>query len=110
MAYTRGEIYIWSDGTHLHLWSESGMDDWPNMERYQGNPAASGVQIPDTVADEFAVMRFAELLASGDAAAAIERTLQNGSGNFGCASLERLASQLRQLASDPELILRAGKR
>lgn len=104
MAYTRGEIYIWSDGTHLHLWSETGMDDWPAMEGYEGNAAASGVQIPEPVADEFAAMRFAEILASGRAVDVIERTLRHWGGNFGCVALERLATQLRQLASDDPLV------
>lgn len=65
MSYTRGSTYIWSDDEHVHLWGEAGMDDWPQMASYAGNPAASGVQISHDIADEFAVMRVAELLTLG---------------------------------------------
>jgi hypothetical protein len=94
MSYTRGEPYIWSDGEQLHLWSESGMDGWPQMEAYAGKPKASGVQIPEVVADEFAVMRVAELLAMGNLPNVIERALGKWSGNFGCRALEAHSQQL----------------
>jgi len=100
MAYTRGDPYIWSDGDFLHLWSVTGRDHWQTIEGYVDNPEASGVQITDAVAAEFAVMRFAELLQLGEAAGAIERALRNSSGNFGCAALEELAPRLLKLCSD----------
>lgn len=98
MSYMRGETYIWSDGDHLHLWSRKGMDHWQTIEGYQGNPTASGVQIPEPLADEFAVMRFAELLRLGEAISAIERALSNWGGNFGCAALEHLAPRIREVS------------
>jgi len=99
MSYTRGETYIWSDGDHLHLWSEVGMDHWPEMEAYAGKPTASGVKIPEEIADEFAVMRVAELLAMGELPAVILRALGKWSGNSGCLALERQSEQLSKLAS-----------
>jgi len=98
MSYTRGETYIWSDGDHLHLWSESGMDNWPAMEAYAGKPGASGVQITEEIADEFAVMRVAELLAMGELSGAVQRALSKWSGNFGCHALERHSEHLMKLA------------
>jgi hypothetical protein len=97
VAYTRGETYIWSDGEHLHIWADTGMDDWAQMERYQDMPDASGVQISEPLADELAVMRFAELLASGDVADVVTRALTNWKGNSGCLALERFAAQLSDL-------------
>jgi hypothetical protein len=97
MSYTRGETYIWSDGERLHIWSESGMDDWHEAEKYEGNPNASGVQITESIADDFAVMRFAEILKAGNAQKSIESALANWSGNSGCEALEQFAEQLRQL-------------
>jgi hypothetical protein len=106
MSYTRGDPYIWSDGDHLHLWSTTGRDNWQTVEGYADNPNASGVQIAEPLADEFAVMRFAELLRLGQASAAIDRALQNWSGNFGCAALEELAPHSRRICSDSELLKR----
>lgn len=97
MSYTRGHTYIWSDGEHLHIWSESGMDQWPEMEAYAGNPKASGVQLHEEIADEFAVMRVAELLKSKELSAVVERALKNWQGNTGCSALEQLSSNLIEL-------------
>ncbi|WP_066262392.1 hypothetical protein [Hydrogenophaga flava] len=98
MAYTRGTTYIWSDSEHLHIWSERGLDHWPQMEQYQGKPSASGVQIAESIADEFAVMRFAELVASGEVEAVIARALSSWKGNTGCHALEQVAPQLARIA------------
>ena len=92
MAYTKGSTYIWSDGEHLHIWAEQGLDDWQSMLQYEGKPNASGVQISDAIADQFAIMRFAELLKSRQGAAVMQQTLAQWGGNFGCAALEELAS------------------
>ena len=95
MAYTKGSTYIWSDGEQLHLWSEEGLDHWQSVPEYGEKSNGSGVQIPESVADQFAVMRFAELLKSGEASAAIEKALAQWGGNFGCVALEELAPRLR---------------
>ncbi len=97
MSYTRGETYIWSDGEKLHIWSESGLDDWQTNERFGEIENASGVCISESIADEFAVMRFAELLHSGAVADAVKRALQKWNGNFGCAALEELEESLVHL-------------
>ena len=75
------------------------MDDWQATERYAGNPAASGVQIAESVADEFAVMRFAELLKLGEASITIERALSKWTGNSGCAALEQLAKHMQRICA-----------
>ena len=67
------------------------------MEAYSGKPNASGVQIPERAADEFVVMRFAELVKLGLAQEAIERALTHG--NFGGTALAELAPTLRTLHS-----------
>lgn len=95
MAYTKGSTCIWSDGDRLHVWCEEGLDHWQSIPAYGDKPDASGVHIPESVADEFAVMRFAELVKSGDVSAVIERALARWGGNFGCAALEELAPRLR---------------
>ena len=94
MAYTKGSTYIWSDGEQLHLWSEEGLDHWQSIPEYGDKPNGSGVQIPEPLADQFAVMRFAELLKSGEACAAINLAIAQWGGNFGCVALEELAPSL----------------
>ena len=96
MSYTKGSTYIWSDGEWLHLWADEGLDHWKSMEQYADKPGASGVQISERVADHFAVMRFAELLKSGETAAAIEQALAQWTGNFGCSALEDLGPVIRR--------------
>jgi hypothetical protein len=89
MAYFRGDPYIWSDGERLHLWLASGHVP-ANDEIY-----VSGVSIPETTMDQFAVMRFAELLQLGTAGKAIADALENG--NFGGDCLRRHADTLQAL-------------
>jgi hypothetical protein len=96
VSYTKGSTYIWSDGEQLHLWADEGLDHWESMEQYTDMPMASGVQIPEQIADQFAVMRFAELLKSGEAGAAVEQALARWAGNFGCSALEELAPVIRR--------------
>lgn len=95
MAYIKDRVHIWSDGEALHIWSENGMDDWQSMEAYAGKPNASGVQIPEDVADEFAVMRFAELVKLGRVQDVIVRALAHG--NFGGSSLQEMVPVLSAL-------------
>jgi hypothetical protein len=94
MAYMRGEPYIWSDGEKLHIWSKSGNDGWADMEGLHGIAEASGVALNEQHADEFAVMRFAELVHEGRLQVTIERALRQWGGNFGTTSLSALATAL----------------
>jgi hypothetical protein len=96
VSYTKGSTYIWSDGEQLHLWADEGLDGWQAMEQYIAKPNAPGVQIPEHVADQFAVMRFAELLKSRQAPAVMESALALWVGNFGCVALEELAPAIRR--------------
>ena len=90
MAYMRGEPYIWSDGEKLHIWSKSGNDGWSENESLHGINEASGVALDEQHADEFAVMRFAELIKKGLISSTIERAQQRWGGNFGASSLHEL--------------------
>jgi len=94
MAYTRGDPYIWSDGERLHLWSDTGNDGWSEMEAYSENSSASGVAIQESKADEFAVMRFAEIVQSGELASVVARTLSLWGGNSGSNALGEIANEL----------------
>lgn len=96
MAYLRGSTYIWSDGTNLHVWSEDQPDDSIRPEAYN-----SAIAIPESLADQFAVMRFAELMKLGLLDKVIDQALE--SGNFGSSALAGLAPLLRQLGSARKL-------
>lgn len=89
MSYFRGDPYIWSDGERLHLWTASAYVPF-NDETY-----AAGVQIPEATMDQFAVMRFAELLELGIAGKTIAEALENT--NFGGDCLRRHAATLQAL-------------
>ena len=94
MAYMRGEPYIWTDGEKLHIWSKSGNDGWSDIEGLNGIAEASGVALDEQHADEFAVMRFAELVQEGKLQVTIERALQEWGSNFGASSLREIGSAL----------------
>lgn len=100
MSYMRGATNIWSDGEHLHLWADDGLDDWQTMERYDGLPDACGVKIREALIDQLAVMRFAELMNSGRAIPAIDHALMACGGNYGCLALEAFAPALRKFCAD----------
>lgn len=89
MSYFRGDPYIWSDGEQLHLWTASAYVPF-NDEAY-----AAGVEIPEATMDQFAVMRFAELLELGIVEKTIADALENT--NFGGDCLRRHASTLQAL-------------
>ena len=90
MSYFRGSTYIGSSGETLHRWTEDKHDDSRLSEGY-----ASGVEIPEPVADQFAVMRVAELIKLGQLNAVIDAALTQG--NFGGDALAGLAPLLRQV-------------
>lgn len=89
MSYFRGEPYIWSDGERLHLWTTAA-DGTLNHDTY-----TAGVEIPEATMDQFAVMRFAELLELGLAGKTIAEALENT--NFGGDCLLRHAGTLQAL-------------
>jgi hypothetical protein len=57
--------------------------------------APSGVGLPQEIADEYAVMRFAQLIAEAGLRATIDRALAHGGGNGGCMALPQYADRLR---------------
>ena len=99
MSYTRGDNYIWSgtDG-RVHLWVADGEDGWAECGWNKGHPHPSpaGVAVGLDVLDEYVVMRFAELVRDGAAAAAIDRALAEHTGNGGCVALGALAESLKR--------------
>ena len=100
MSYMRGDIYIWADDSSVHMWARKGYDGWDEAgwnTPSQGN-GASGVALPQAVADEYVVMRLAEILHEGGVNDAIERALAKYRGNGGCYALAEHAAVLRQLA------------
>lgn len=111
MSYMRGDNYIWHDGENLHLWVADGKDGWDQSVWYtgvagkepidedEGDPdvKASGVMIPESVLDEFVVMRLAEMLQEGKAREAVSRAVSKWSGNGGCLALNKYAGQLEAI-------------
>ena len=106
MPYTLGRQYIWVDDTHVHIWSAEGYDGWDESSWNQGFEAPtdrrsaafgrpSGVSVRQKVADEYVVMRMAELVASGELSAVMDRALANHGGNSGCQALVEHAPSLR---------------
>jgi hypothetical protein len=83
MSYMRGQFYIWSDGDHLHLDTPGAPED--------------GLLIPQDIADDYAVMRFAQLIEKNQVSDVIARALERWTGNFGCVALNKLASELSAL-------------
>lgn len=101
-----GRQYLWVDATHVHIWSAEGYDGWDESSWVQGFEAPtdrrsaafgrpSGVSVRQEVADEYVVMRLAELVATGRFEAAVERALANHAGNRGCQALAEYAPALR---------------
>jgi hypothetical protein len=103
MAYLRGNYYLWSDGDErLHVWAFDGGDPWMDSgwasdadgRRLPNRQNASGVSIPETVMDEFVMMRFAQLIDSGAAAATIDRALRHG--DVGGEALAQRAESIKR--------------
>ena len=107
MAYMRGNRYVWSDGSQLHLWARDGYDGWdesiwagdpvPAAER--GASAPSGIGLSQEVVDEYVAMRLAELVAEGLLGTTIKRAVSNHGGNAGCAALVERGDALLRLAT-----------
>jgi hypothetical protein len=112
MAYIHGRIYLWADDSHVHLWSAEGYDGWdestwvkefeaPNERRSAAFGRPSGVSLRQKVADEYVAMRMAELVATGQFAAVMDRALASHGQNSGCEALAKQASFLRSALEQP---------
>lgn len=101
MSYMHGDIYIWAGDTSVHFWARDGYDGWNEAGWYDPTHAtgASGVALPQTVADEYVVMRMAEMLNEGCVVAAIDQALAKYRGNGGCLALAEHAEILRTIAA-----------
>src|SRR5947209_3689909 len=102
MAYTRGDYHLWSDGKRLHVWAKDGYDGWDERWENDGRiqdgqyTGASGVSIPENIADAFAVMRFAELLEKGILDSVIDHVAASHQGrNFGGDALRKHAEAIK---------------
>jgi hypothetical protein len=106
VSYILGRQYVWVDATHVHIWSAEGYDGWDESTWTQGFEAPSdrrsaafgrpsGVSVRQKVADEYVVMRMAELVATGEFSAAMDRALANHGANKGCQALVEHAPSLR---------------
>ncbi|MSQ48137.1 MAG: hypothetical protein EXR78_07080 [Deltaproteobacteria bacterium] len=101
MSYMRGDIYIWADSVNVHFWSRDGYDSWDDAVWNSPDraPGAYGVALPQVVADEYVVMRMAEMLNEGCVVTAIEQALRKFSGNGGCLALAEHSGVLREVAT-----------
>ena len=106
MSYILGRQYVWVDATHLHIWSAEGYDGWdesswaqdfeaPTDRRSAAFGLPGGVSLRQKVADEYVVMRMAELVSNGELGPVIDRTLANHGANSGCKALVEHAPALR---------------
>jgi hypothetical protein len=115
MAYMRGDYYIWTDSSDVHFWSASGYDAWDRASWHVGEDGdvrpghmkleqcvASGVSVPQEVADEYVVMRLAQMIKDNSYIAAIDRALDpDGRGDkFGSRILAQYAERLKQSLRD----------
>lgn len=110
VSYMRGGYYLWRDDERVHVWVADGYDGWdesiwaePRAAETDVGARPSGVGVPQAVADEYAVMRVAELLRDGGLAAAVDRALVRHAGNGGCEALAQHAATLRRVAGGAEL-------
>ena len=112
MSYILGRQYVWVDDNHVHIWSAEGYDGWdesswnkefesPSDRRSAAFGRPSGVSVRQKVADEYVVMRMAELVASGELSAAMDRALANHGENKGCQALKQQAASLRAALDRP---------
>jgi len=111
MSYIKGPYYLWRDD-YMHFRAIDGYDDWDlsswtvdeaTGERLKGFEEASGVGLPQSIVDEYVMMRLAEMIYEGLVDDAIERATEHG--NFGgqllCRNTEAIRSALRGLLLDP---------
>ena len=117
MAYMRGDYYLWSDESSLHLWAYDGYDWWDEagwhrmddgkdypvdpMHLKDGENNASGVSIHQDIMDEYVMMRLAQMVHEGTVNAAIDRATapEGRGGNVGGMMLAANADTLKQALS-----------
>ena len=99
MSYLRGDYYLWADGEdRLHIWAADGGDHWQDSV-WAEDPAGQrrsnggGVSIPRRVLDEYVMLRFAQLVKSGEAQNTVDRALRHG--NVGGDALKEMATAIR---------------
>lgn len=106
MSYMLGRQYVWVDATYVHIWSAEGYDGWdesswardfegPTDRRSAAFGLPSGVSVRQKVADEYVAMRVAELVATGEFVAVMDRAVANHGANSGCQALVEQAPALR---------------
>ena len=107
MSYIRGSNYIFADNEdRLHIWVADGEDNWeisgwgknPNTNEWREEfSAPSGVSIPQSIIDQYVIMRFAEILEASKLSVMIDSTLKECGDNFNCTSLIKYHEQLKKL-------------
>jgi len=107
MSYIRGDHYIWADDSNVHFWARDGYDNWDNSVWNQGGDERnseshpSGVALSFEVADEFVVMRIAQLIEARQLTKVATRTLEKWKGNGGCRALIEWVDRLKEIESEP---------
>ena len=112
----RGDNYLWSDGSHLHIWVADGYDGWDEAgwhkvddgDEYPVDPAhlkdgtniASGVSISHSTMDEYVMMRLAEMINEGLDEDAIARAATKWSRQPFKDYAEKIRNALKQIKSD----------
>jgi hypothetical protein len=92
MAYLRGNYYLWNDGDNrLHVWAFDGADAW--MDSGWASDGSNRLSTHQN-ADEYVMMRFAQLLESGSVVGTIDRALRHG--NVGGEALKQRAESIKQ--------------
>lgn len=105
MSYCRWPVYIWSDGTSIHLWARAGEDaekagvhpieSWCLDEGWAG-----GLSMPERLFDQLALARVAQMVEEGTTLRSAIRGLRSSrspvTGNFGSYAV------LRALGLDPQ--------
>jgi hypothetical protein len=83
------------DGWDQSVWYTGVTGKEPSGEE-EGDPnvKASRVMVPESVLDEFVVMRLTEMIQDRKGREAVKRAISKWSGNGGCLALEKCAEQL----------------
>ena len=107
MAYIRGDYYLWADDSSVHIWARDGYDNWDDSvwnesSRGNGESRPSGVALPFEVADEFVIMRIAQIMDARQLTSVINRTIKKWEGNGGCRALTQLSERLKRFESEPD--------
>ena len=108
MSYMRGENYLWSDGSRLHIWVADGRDGWDESiwasdeegKRREERLNAGGVSISEGVMDEFVMMRVAQMIEQNLVEEAVTRAVAHNGGNFGCEALAKNAEKLKTIIGE----------